>query len=224
MAWSPAITRAGELLAAGSIGSARHAEISVGFDTGDSRGWRQLTPTADGGGVLHDLGAHAIDAMIRLFGDVAEVTASLRTTLPRHVSDDTASLMLTHQSGVTAHLELAFTHGCNQLSVTGTSGHLTSQEWLGRRFAGDLVLHTGQPDAKRFGRGDERESAVDQLRGASVVDVLARQATEIAAAVRNGPPPRHADVGTALQVMTVIDAAATSSAEKRTITPGAQVT
>jgi predicted dehydrogenase len=217
MAWSPAITRAAELLAAGALESVMHGEISAGFDTDDQRGWRQLTPTAGGGGVLYDLGAHAIDAMIRLFGDVAEVTASLRTTLPRHVSDDTASLMLAHQTGSTSHLELAFTHGCNQLSVTGSGGHLSSQEWLGRRFAGDLVLRTGQPDAKRFGRGAAAERATDELPSAPVVDVLALQAKEIAAAVRDGGPAPHADIGTAMQVMRVIDAAVASSAGKRTV-------
>jgi predicted dehydrogenase len=219
MAWSPTITRAAELLAAGALGNVMHGEISVGFDTEDQRGWRQLTPTSGGGGVLYDLGAHAIDAMIRLFGDVAEVNASLRTNLPRHVSDDTASLMLVHRTGITSHLELAFTHGCNQLSVTGTGGHLTSDEWLGRRFVGDLVLRTGQPDAKRFGRGQEREGVTDELRGAPVVDVLALQAGEIAAAIRHGAPAPHADIGTALQVMAVIDAAVESSAGKRAVCP-----
>ena len=121
MAWSPVLSRAGDLLRQGVLGPVWHAGISIGFDTGARRGWRNLTSTADGGGVLHDLGAHAIDAVIRLFGDVAEVTASLRATLPGHVSDDRASLMLGHVSGVTSHLELAFTHDCNHLSVTGSA-------------------------------------------------------------------------------------------------------
>jgi predicted dehydrogenase len=215
MAWSPVLTRAADLLRDQMLGQVWHAEISAGFDTGERRGWRQLTATAAGGGVLHDLGAHAIDAMIRLFGDVAEVTARLRTTLPRHESDDTASLMLGHVSGVTSHLELAFTHGCNHMAVTGSAGRLSSQEWLGRRFVGDLVRHPDQADAARFGMTPD--DAVDELPGAPVTDVLALQAAEVAAAIGAGRSPRGADTGTALQVMTVIEAAIESSAGKRTL-------
>jgi 1,5-anhydro-D-fructose reductase (1,5-anhydro-D-mannitol-forming) len=218
MAWSPAVTRAGDLLRAGVLGPAQHAGITAGFDTGEHRGWRQVTSTAGGGGVLNDLGAHAIDAVIRLFGDVGQVTASLRTTLPRHESDDSASLMLRHVTGVTSHLELAFTHGCNQLSVTGTDGLLISREWLGRRFAGDLVRYPDQADASRF--GEVAAGAVDELRDAPVTDVLALQAAEIAAAVRAGDAPAHADVATALKVMTVIDAAIRSSASQRVVSLG----
>jgi predicted dehydrogenase len=215
MAWSPAITRAGDLLRAGMLGQAEHAGLAAGFDTGDQRGWRQLTSTAGGGGVLNDLGAHAIDAAIRLFGAVGEVSARLRTTLPRHESDDTASLMLGHVTGVTSHLELAFTHGCNQLSVTGTGGRLASAEWLGRRFAGDLVRYPDQADASRF--GEVADGAVDELAGAPVTDVLARQAAEVAAAIREKRTPEHADVQTALQVMAVIHAAIQSSGQRRMV-------
>jgi predicted dehydrogenase len=215
MAWSPAVTRAGDLLRAGVLGEARHAGLAAGFDTGDQRGWRQLTSTAGGGGVLNDLGAHAIDAAIRLFGPIGEVSARLRTTLPRHESDDTASLMLGHVTGVTSHLELAFTHGCNQLSVTGTEGRLASAEWLGRRFAGDLVRHPDQADASRF--GEVADGAVDELAGAPVTDVLARQAAEVATAIQAGRTPEHADVPTALQVMAVIHAAIRSSERQRMV-------
>jgi predicted dehydrogenase len=216
MAWSPVLVRAADLLRDRVLGPVWHAGISAGFDTGEQRGWRQLTATTRGGGVLNDLGAHAIDAAIRLFGDIAEVTAALRTTLPRHQSDDTASLMLGHLSGVTTHLELAFTHGCNHLAVTGTAGRLSSAEWLGRRFAGNLMRHCDPADAARSGGAPG--GTVNELPGAPVTDVLARQAGEVAAAIRDGRRPApHADVGTALRVMAVIDAAIESSAGKRTV-------
>lgn len=215
MAWSPVITRAGDLVRSGLLGQVSHAEISAGFDTADWRGWRQLTATQAGGGVLNDLGAHAIDAVIRLFGSVAEVTASLRTTLPRHVSDDSASLMLRHAGGVTSHVELAFTHGCNHLSVTGSTGRLSGHEWLGRRFTGHLLRHHDEASAARFDGGPDYQ--VDELGSGPVTDVLARQAGEIAAALLDGTPVLHADVGTALQVLAVIEAAVRSSDEKRTV-------
>jgi predicted dehydrogenase len=215
MAWSPVLARAGDLLRQGVLGPVWHAGISIAFDTGARRGWRNLTSTAAGGGVLHDLGAHAIDAVIRLFGDVAEVTASLRATLPRHVSDDLASLMLGHVSGVTSHLELAFTHDCNHLSVTGSAGRLSSSEWLGRRFAGDLERRSREPDAAPIDAGPG--GVIDEMPDAPVSDVLALQAGEVAAAIRAGRTPQHADGPTALQVMAVIDAAIQSSAGKRAV-------
>ena len=53
-----------------------------------------------------------------------------------------------------------------------------------------------------------------------MTDVLALQAAEIATAVRGGTTPGHADVATALQVMTVIDAAVRSSASQRVVSLG----
>jgi predicted dehydrogenase len=219
MAWSPVLARAGDLLRQGVLGPVWHAGISIAFDTGAHRGWRNLTSTADGGGALHDLGSHAIDAAIRLFGDVAEVTASLRTTLPGHVSDDLASLMLGHVSGVTSHLEVAFNHDCNHLSVTGSAGRLSSSAWLGRQFAGDLQRHPGQPGAAPPGSGPA--GVIDEMPGAPVTNVLALQAGEVAAAIRSGQIPRNADVRTGLQVMAVIDAAIQSSAGQRAVSVSA---
>jgi predicted dehydrogenase len=215
MAWSPVLARAGDLLRSGALGPVWHAGISIAFDTGAHRGWRNLTTTAAGGGALHDLGSHAIDAAIRLFGDVAEVTASLRATLPGHVSDDLASLMLGHVSGVTSHLEVAFNHDCNHLSVTGSAGRLSSSEWLGRQFAGDLVRYPGQQGAAQPGAGPG--GGIDEMPGAPVVNVLALQAGEVAAAIRAGRAPRNADLPTGLQVMAVVDASIRSSAGQRSV-------
>lgn len=211
MAWSPAVTRAGELIDDGVLGTVFHAEISAAFDTGTFRGWRQLTRTSEGGGVLNDLGAHAIDAAIRLLGPIQDVSAALSTTLPNHVADDTAVLTLRHVGGAVSGLHLAFTHGCNDFSITGANGRLTSREWLGRRFAGQLSREPETADSSRF---DEAQAhpVVNELAGSPVVDVVARQVDEVSAAIRLGTPLNHADVETAMHVMAVIEAACRSSA------------
>lgn len=209
MAWSPVVTRAGQLLAAGELGRVFHAELSVAFDTGENRGWRQLTPTLGGGGVLNDLGAHAIDALVRLFGPVESVSAILATTLPNHASDDTASLLLRHPEAVTSAVHLGFTHGCNDFAVVSQNGRLTSTEWLGRRFAGDLVFDRGTVDAARFEIA--RHDRVDELAGTRPTDVVERQADEVSAAIRGDGELEHADVATGLHVMRVIHAAIRSS-------------
>ena len=207
MAWSPVVMRAQTAIRDGLIGEARHAEISVGFDTGTSRGWRQRTPTTEGGGVLHDLGAHCIDTLVRLLGPVRAVSAMLRTSLADHVSDDTAVLMLEHDGGAISHAHVAFTHGCNQLVVTGDNGRLISSEWLGRKFAGNLRMEAST-DAATFGHAQLTAPIDFDL---TMTDVCKRQAETVSAALRTGHEPEGAELDRGQHVVAVIAAAVDSA-------------
>ena len=158
--------------------------------------------------MLFDLGAHAVDALVRLFGPIRRISAALETYLPDHASDDTASLTFQHENGVCSYAHVAFTHGCNELSITGGRGRLTSREWLGRRFRGDLRIET-LADASKF---DTRPRAAEVgLDHAEVTDVVALQAREVSEAVRGNYSPAHADLQTALHVTAVLEAAIRSS-------------
>jgi predicted dehydrogenase len=207
MAWSPVIMQAQAAVEAGRIGVVRHAEISVGFNTGKTRGWRQHTPTVAGGGALYDLGAHCIDGLVRILGPVRTVSALLRTTLPDHVSDDTAVLLLEHASGATSYIHTTFTHGCNQLVVTGDAGRLTSSEWLGRTFAGNLRLESSA-DAATFARPDENAPMEFDL---ATTDVCRRQAEAVSTALRGNHRPEKAEADHGQHVVAVITAAIDSS-------------
>jgi predicted dehydrogenase len=216
MAWSPVVTHATALMHDGAVGRIFHAEISAGFDTGANRGWRQTSPTEAGGGVLFDLGAHAVDALVRLFGPIRRVSAALDTQLPQHASDDSATLTFQHETGVSSHAHVALTHGCNELSITGERGRLTSREWLGRQFRGDLRIET-LADASKF---DTHPRAAEVgLDHAEVTDVVALQAREVSQAVRGNYSPAHADLQTALHVTAVLEAAIRSSTTGRAGAP-----
>jgi predicted dehydrogenase len=209
MAWSPVIEASRRIVDAGGIGAVSHASISTGFDASGLTGWRLTLTTDDGGGVLNDLGPHAVDALVRLLGPVESVSARVETTLPSLVADDTAALLLRHGSGATSFVHVSFTHACNDLRVTGSSGHLTSGEWLGRRFAGDLTWATADRGAAEF-EAHEHPPAAD-LQALTATDVLQCQAEEVSAAIRAGVSPAHAAVADGLHVMQVLAASLRSA-------------
>ncbi|MGX1163006.1 putative dehydrogenase [Arthrobacter sp. SLBN-100] len=68
--------------------------------------WRDEALVAEGGGILHDLGAHLIDQAIQLFGPVAEVYGETfrHSGHDRSDADQEAFLSLRHQSGTQSRL------------------------------------------------------------------------------------------------------------------------
>jgi scyllo-inositol 2-dehydrogenase (NADP+) len=70
------------------------------------RNWRDTALLAEGGGILHDLGAHLIDQAIQLFGPVAEVYGeTARHGDPDESdADQDAFLSLLHRSGTRSRL------------------------------------------------------------------------------------------------------------------------
>ncbi|PPF80162.1 oxidoreductase [Subtercola sp. Z020] len=74
------------------------------FKPEGARSWKAEATTAEGGGILFDLGTHLLDQALRLFGPVDRVTAELATRHPRSSAEDDAFVALQHRSGVTSHL------------------------------------------------------------------------------------------------------------------------
>ena len=67
--------------------------------------WRDTAAVAEGGGILHDLGAHLIDQAIQLFGPVEESYGETVNHGPRPDGADTeAFVSLIHVSGVRSRL------------------------------------------------------------------------------------------------------------------------
>jgi predicted dehydrogenase len=68
--------------------------------------WRDEAPIAEGGGILHDLGAHLIDQAIQLFGPVTEVygETSRYGDVTQSDADQEAFLSLLHLSGTRSRL------------------------------------------------------------------------------------------------------------------------
>jgi len=70
----------------------------------EAKSWKAEATTAEGGGILFDLGTHLVDQALQLFGDVDEVYAELDTRRPGGAADDDAFISLRHASGVRSHL------------------------------------------------------------------------------------------------------------------------
>lgn len=89
-------------------------------------GWRGSADPADLGGMLYDLGAHAIDQAVALMGPVTRVSASVRSVRPLDPTDDDVVLLLTHDSGAVSVVSVsqvaAFTDP--RMTLLGTHGGL----------------------------------------------------------------------------------------------------
>ena len=86
----PAVRLARELIDAGEIGEIRHFRGRYLQDWGDDPSldtWRFHADEA-GSGALGDLGAHVIDLARYLVGDIATVSALVKTFLPGRQVDD----------------------------------------------------------------------------------------------------------------------------------------
>ena len=143
MEWSPAIVRARELIAQGSIGVPIQATIAASYNSPPRDYWRQRDPTEAGGGPLYDMGSHAIDAIQRLLGPITDVTAFLDHHIHQYATEDTTSTLVRFESGAHGLVLANFNCSQNYLEIVGTEGRLISRSWWGRDFAGELVLEQG---------------------------------------------------------------------------------
>jgi predicted dehydrogenase len=217
MAWAPPVDQAVSLIRSGAIGVPLHAAVWAGFDSPPAGLWRQERATSEGGGPLYDLGAHAVDALIRMLGPVASVTAMLGNLRHRYPAEDTATVSLAFRSGVHGTLHLSFATALNALRVDGSDGRLDSREWLGRRFRGDLSLTMGEQGASGFAaEADGQAGPGARMVPLEPVDVFAAQAEETSAAIRRHRVPRNSP-GMALAVVEVLEAAVVSAAEGRRV-------
>ena len=217
MAWAPPVVAAADAVRAGLVGPATYAAIAVGFDAPPPGGWRQTTPTEVGGGPLYDLGAHAVDALLRILGPATEVAALLDHRRHDYVAHDSASLLLRVASGAHAQAHLSFAAPFNTLSVHGPGGRLESTQWLGLRFRGNLTHVIDGPGAVRFAETAASSSTALPLVTTEVVRV---QAEDVSAAIRGGPIPRNAVRPHALAVAEVLEAAVRSAATGQSVRVG----
>ena len=95
-----------KLVREGALGEVRTFESRFEWWRPEGFGnWRDTAALAEGGGILHDLGAHLIDQAIQLFGPVAESYGETANHGPRPDGADTeAFVSLLHESGVRSRL------------------------------------------------------------------------------------------------------------------------
>lgn len=182
-------------------------------------GWRGSAAPEDMGGLLYDLGVHAIDQAMQLMGPVTSVACWARSVRPGDPTDDDTTVVLTHSSGAISIVSVAQVHGFTEprMLLLGTRGALridpaddqepdllsgidpASPEWGVRRPGTEGYLRTF----------DEENTATDER------VVLERGGwpefySGVERAIR-GEASAPVDVADAVQTARVIDAAMTAS-------------
>ena len=172
-----AVAAAARLVTDGAVGTVVSATVTVTVSAPDPRavGWRHTDTTEQGGGPLWDVGSHAVDALHRVVGPVTAVSGFLDRTRYDDAAEDSATLLVRFAGGAHGVVQALFTCEQRALEVQGTAGRLRREGWLGRDFAGQLVLERpGRPAAP-----------VPLER----TDVFVAQLAELSAAVGEGRPP-----------------------------------
>ena len=103
----PAVRLARELIEAGELGEIRHFRGRYLQDWGDDPSldtWRFHAGEA-GSGALGDLGAHVVDLARYLVGDVATVSALVKTFLPGREVDDCIEAAVEFENGAVGTIE-----------------------------------------------------------------------------------------------------------------------
>jgi len=94
-----------ELIRSGALGSVRRFESRFEWWKPEVRAsWKAEATSAEGGGILYDLGTHLIDQAVQLFGPAVPIHAELAIHRPAGRAEDDAFLALRHSSGTISHL------------------------------------------------------------------------------------------------------------------------
>ena len=126
----PAVRLAREMIEAGELGEIRHFRGRYLQDWGDDPTldtWRFHADEA-GSGALGDLGAHVIDLARYLVGEIASVSALVRTFLPGREVDDAFEAAVEFENGAVGTIEATrFALGRRnafQWEINGSKGSL----------------------------------------------------------------------------------------------------
>jgi 1,5-anhydro-D-fructose reductase (1,5-anhydro-D-mannitol-forming) len=206
-----AMIEAGEL---GGVVSGR-AQTNIWYPPGPGR-WRYL-PDLSGGGALMDLGAHCVDTLRDLIGEVVEVQALASSARMGAAVEDTLLGAMRFENGALGQIDCSFSvpHRECPLEIFGTKRSVTIARALGGFEVPEMTVHDGvasqrvQIDAvdpyivqfDQFSQAirDNQSPEVDGaegLRNTSVIQALYRAAEQ-------GEPVRvasegHIPTGTAL--------------------------
>lgn len=184
--FDPGRVRLRELIGDGVIGTPDHFQYTrLIAAPGRPYGW--LNDRSRGGGWLAGQGSHLIDACRWLFGDIAEATAMMRTTVKERpdadgtvhqcTAEDGFVATLRTENGVTAVIDCSIESpvtGPEQTVVVGTTGML---ELDGEQ----IVLCTASGDTKTY--------EIDLRQSSSLVLSMERWAAIMCDAVRSDTTP-----------------------------------
>lgn len=214
--WDSDIQTAQRVMAEGRLGTVHRFESRiVKMRVTPKTGWRGSAAPEDMGGLLYDLGSHAIDQALQLMGPVTSVAAWTRSIRIGDPNDDDTTVILTHTSGaisivtvsqVTAVAEprmmLLGTRGGLRIDVADSqepelaSGADASSPAWGIRLPGTEALLRTYDDA------DEPTDELVTLEPGAWPQFYA----QVGSAVR-GESPAPVDVADVIETLRVLDAA-----------------
>ncbi|QTG81399.1 Gfo/Idh/MocA family oxidoreductase [Arthrobacter crystallopoietes] len=120
------------------------------------RAWKATAGTAEGGGILSDLGSHLIDQALQLFGPVATVygETARHTDAGASEADEDAFVSLLHESGVRSRLSMNLISGlpAPRFHVLGSKAAFTKWGTDGQEAALDGGM---LPSAAGYGEEPE---------------------------------------------------------------------
>jgi predicted dehydrogenase len=216
--WNRLYQSARRELAAGRLGEVVAVRTVFSIAERPLPDWKRTRAT--GGGALHDLGAHHVDLVRFLFGEIAQVHADIRT---RRSEADTVCLQMRLASGLVVQSLFAFGVADEErFEIQGCDGTLTVDRsrqqdvrferhggrWRRlRRAVHELaqMAHAPYVLEKRFVPGHEPSHRI----------ALGRF---VAAAAGDGPPPTP-DLDDGYACVAVLDAAERSARDGRAVTP-----
>ncbi|WP_105031985.1 Gfo/Idh/MocA family oxidoreductase [Arthrobacter ruber] len=198
-----------KLLDDGALGQVRSFESRFEWWMPEGFGnWRDEATIAEGGGILHDLGAHLIDQAIELFGPVSGTYGETAAYTPGSGADQDSFVSLQHRSGVRSRLwmnGLAAQVGA-RFHVLGSTAGYTTWGLDGQEAA----LASGMlPTHEKYGVEPDSRWGLLGVDGATVPVPAERGSyptfyTLLAAALRDGTPP-PVDPARSVAVLRIIE-------------------
>ena len=220
--YAPLRRQVEQLLDDGAIGAVRHAAIDL-HTTNPllqmDRPWR-LDP-AHGGGLLNELGSHAIDRFRQWFGDIAAVSAQLASfppdgLEPGFTTEDQISASFHFQSGATATLSMSWVSDPPlglRIVITGAKGVIRAASPGSMLSEGEVAIgRIGEDGFKHVEPPDDQSANLPD----GAVGVSARLIQAFANGIKEGhsPAPNFTD---GLHSQIALDAMRESAATNRVV-------
>ena len=199
--YAPLRRQVEQLVKEGAIGEVRHASIDVQTTNPllqMDRPWR-LDP-AHGGGLVNELGSHAIDRFRQWFGEIETISARLGSVRPEALapefnSEDLISASFSFRSGVSATLSMSWVSdpplGLRAV-ITGSEGVILAMSPGSMLSEGEVAV--GRPGEEKFVSVEAEDDAMTDLPDGAV-GVSARMIQELAVGIDEGcsPDPNFLD-------------------------------
>ena len=224
--WDSDIRTAQRVLAEGRLGHVHRFESRiVKMRVIPKEGWRGSAAPEDMGGLLYDLGVHAIDQAMQLMGPVISVGAWVRSIRDADPTDDDTTVILTHASGAISIITVSQVTAIGEprMLLLGTRGGLRidvidaqEAELAEGRDPGEADWGVRLPGTEALLRTyDDASNPTDErvvLERGAWPDFYA----QAAAAIR-GDAPDPVTIDEVIETMRVMDAAWLAAESGRTV-------